>query len=43
LFGDSKVNRKTGKTEPYPNDPALVEFEMVCSLGAELEYFDIPG
>lgn len=23
---------KTGRTEPYPNDPALVEFEMVYSM-----------
>jgi ribosomal protein S18 acetylase RimI-like enzyme len=24
---------RTGTIEPYPNDPALVEFEMICSLG----------
>jgi ribosomal protein S18 acetylase RimI-like enzyme len=23
---------KTGKTEPYPNDPALVEFEMIRNI-----------
>lgn len=23
---------KTGKILPYPNDPALVEFEMICSI-----------
>jgi ribosomal protein S18 acetylase RimI-like enzyme len=22
----------TGDTEPYPNDPALVEYEMICSM-----------
>jgi len=24
---------RTGKTEPYPNDPALVEYEMVRPIG----------
>jgi len=28
---------KTGKTEPHPNDPALVEFEMVRELGLSTE------
>jgi ribosomal protein S18 acetylase RimI-like enzyme len=23
---------RTGRTEPYPNDPALVVFEMICPL-----------
>jgi len=22
----------TGKTEPYPNDPALIEYEMALSI-----------
>jgi ribosomal protein S18 acetylase RimI-like enzyme len=25
---------RTGKTEPYPNDPALVEYEMVRSIAS---------
>jgi ribosomal protein S18 acetylase RimI-like enzyme len=25
--------RKTGKTEPYPNDPAIFEYEMLLALG----------
>ena len=24
---------KTGNTEPYPNDPALMEFEMIRPIG----------
>jgi ribosomal protein S18 acetylase RimI-like enzyme len=28
--------RETGRTEPYPNDPALVEHEMVCSISPSL-------
>jgi hypothetical protein len=23
----------TGRTEPYPNDPAVVEYEMVRGIG----------
>jgi ribosomal protein S18 acetylase RimI-like enzyme len=26
--------RKTGKTEPYPNDPAITEYEMLLSLSS---------
>jgi ribosomal protein S18 acetylase RimI-like enzyme len=26
--------RKTGRTEPYPNDPAIFEYEMVLELNA---------
>ena len=25
--------RRTGRTEPYPNDPALIEFEMAREIG----------
>ena len=25
--------RMTGRTEPYPNDPAVVEHEMVLGIG----------
>jgi ribosomal protein S18 acetylase RimI-like enzyme len=24
--------RRTGKTEPYPNDPTIVEYEMILPL-----------
>jgi ribosomal protein S18 acetylase RimI-like enzyme len=24
--------RKTGKTKPYPNDPAMIEYEMLLPL-----------
>lgn len=28
---------KTGRTEPYPNDPAVIEFEMAACVEAVLE------
>jgi ribosomal protein S18 acetylase RimI-like enzyme len=34
-FYEKTGYRMTGKTLPYPNDPALFEHEMECVLGAE--------
>ncbi|HQY88991.1 MAG TPA: GNAT family N-acetyltransferase, partial [Tepidisphaeraceae bacterium] len=32
-FYDQLGFEKSGKVEPYPNDPKLNEFEMICELG----------
>jgi ribosomal protein S18 acetylase RimI-like enzyme len=31
-FYESLRFEKTGHTEPYPNDPALIEYEMILTL-----------
>jgi ribosomal protein S18 acetylase RimI-like enzyme len=33
-FYESLGFRKTGKTEPYPNDPAITEYEMLLPLSS---------
>jgi len=33
----------TGRTEPYPNDPALMEYEMSRRVGSTSGLLDRPG
>jgi ribosomal protein S18 acetylase RimI-like enzyme len=32
LFYETLGFSQTGRTEPYPNDPSLIELEMTCRL-----------